>query len=135
MSGGAPVFVKGRFLPSCMEVETLCYSGRVVLQGTDFWRSSVHCTVSHPQSTCQAEQQMLAGLHRGQAASGPQWEPPWPQTGPQLQHSDGVGCPAGCCQLSLSAGSHLCKVWGVAPLFSLGLFKGTFYCCGLLDSL
>lgn len=87
MSVGASLFVKGRFPLSCMEVETLCFSGRVVLQGTDFWKSSVHSTVSHPQSTCQSDQQMLAGLHHGQAVSGPQWEPPWPQTqtpGPAL---------------------------------------------------
>lgn len=80
MSGGAPVSLKGRFPPSYMEGETVCFPGRVVLQGTDFWRSSVHCTVSHSQSTSRADQQMLAGLHHGQAVSGPQWEPPWPQT-------------------------------------------------------
>lgn len=39
---------------------------------------------------------------------------------PQLQHSVHVGCPAGCCQLSLSAGSHPCKVRDVGPLFSSG---------------
>lgn len=113
-----------------------CFSGRVVLQGTDFWRSSVHCTVSHPWSTCQADQQMLAGLHHGEAVSGPQWEPPWSQTrtpAPALSP-----CGMSCRMLPAVTFCRLTPMQSAGcwpPVQLRALFKDICYCCGLLDSL
>lgn len=78
----------------------------------------MHRMVSNPQSTYWAHQQMLAGLHHGQAVSGPQWEPPWPQA----QTPVPALSPRGMFRTMLpepsaSAGSLLCNVLDVGPVF------------------
>lgn len=123
---------------SCLhrDGDTLLPCSPVIPQGTDFWRGSVHRIVSNPQSTYWAHQQMLAGLHHGQAVSGPQWEPPWPQA----QTPVPALSPRGMFRTMLPEPSvSFCRLTPVQSVGRwprvrlMGLFKDTFHCFGLLD--